>query len=118
VTVTARLLLLDEMYPPLLAEMLRDKGHDVLAVAASTDLTGADDANVLDAATTDGRCLVTENVRDFALLARHAPHAGTVFANARRWPRTREGISRLAAVLHDMISNGKLPGEGEVRWLS
>lgn len=53
---TARLLL-DEMYPPLLADTLRDKGHDVLAVAASTELTGADDATVLDAAAADTRCL-------------------------------------------------------------
>ncbi len=113
---TARLLL-DEMYPPALAEMLWDKGHDVLAVAASDELTGADDTTVLDAAAADSRCLVTENVRDFAVLARHTTHAGLLFANPRRWPRTPDGIPRLAAVLHDMISNGNLPGEGEVRWL-
>jgi len=115
--VTARLLL-DEMYPPLLAGMLRDKGHDVLAVAASTELTGTDDASVLDTAAADSRCLVTENVRDFAVLARYTTHAGLLFANPRRWPRTPDGIPQLAAVLHDMISNGNLPGEGEARWLS
>jgi hypothetical protein len=114
--VTARLLL-DEMYPPLLADMLRDKGHDILAVAASTEFIGADDATVLEAAAADSRCLVTENVRDFAVLARYSTHAGLLFANSMRWPRTPEGIPRLAAVLHDMISNGNLPGEGEVRWL-
>jgi hypothetical protein len=114
--VTARLLL-DEMYPPLLAGMLRDKGHDVLAVAASTELTGADDATVLDAAAADRRCLVTENVRDFAMLARYTTHAGLLLANPRRWPRTPEGIPRLAAVMHDMVSNDNLPGECEVHWL-
>jgi hypothetical protein len=114
--VTARLLL-DEMYPPRLAGMLRDKGHDVLAVAAAMELTGADDAAVLEAATADGRCLMTENVRDFAILARYATHAGLLFANSKRWPRTQDGLSRLTAVLHDMISNDDLPGEGEVRWL-
>ena len=51
----------------LLADMLRDKGHDVRAVAASAELAGADDATVLGPATADGRCLLTENVRDFAV---------------------------------------------------
>ena len=113
---TARLLL-DEMYPPLLAEMLRDKGHDVRAVAASAELAGADDATVLDAATADDRCLLTENVRDFAVLARYTTHAGLLLANSRRWARTRDGIGRLAASLHDVISSGALPLQGETRWL-
>jgi hypothetical protein len=114
--VTARLLL-DEMYPPLLADMLRDKGHDVRAVAASAELAGADDATVLDAAAADDRCLLTENVRDFAVLARYTTHAGLLLANSRRWPRTRDGIARLAAVLHDVIASGALPRQGETRWL-
>jgi predicted nuclease of predicted toxin-antitoxin system len=59
--VTGRLLL-DQIYPPLPADMLRDKGHDVRAVAASAELAGADDATVLSAATADDCCLLTENV--------------------------------------------------------
>jgi len=43
--VTARLLL-DEIYPPALADALRDKGHDVIAVAASVELAGSDDVTV------------------------------------------------------------------------
>lgn len=113
---TARLLL-DEMYPPLLAAMLRDMGHDVAAVAASAELAGAADATVLDAATTDDRCLLTENVRDFAVLARYTTHAGLLLANSRRWPRTRDGIARLAAALHAVITSGALPGRDETRWL-
>jgi Domain of unknown function (DUF5615) len=112
-----RRLLLDEMYPPLLADMLRDKGHDVRAVAASAELAGADDATVLDAATADGCCLLTENVRDFAVLARYTTHAGLLLANSRRWPRSRNGIAQLAAALHDMITSGTLPRQGETRWL-
>lgn len=76
--------LLDEMYPPMLADALHDKGHDVLAIAASAELVGSDDATVLDVATGDGRCLVTENVRDFAMLVRHTSHAGVLFVHARR----------------------------------
>jgi hypothetical protein len=113
--VTGRLLL-DEMYPPLLADVLREKGHDVRAVATS-ELAGADDATVLDAATADGRCLLTENVRDFAVLARYTTHGGLLLANSRRWPRSRNGIDQLAAALHDMITRAALPRQGETRWL-
>ncbi|MGH3866586.1 MAG: hypothetical protein ACRDQ4_10705 [Pseudonocardiaceae bacterium] len=34
-------------------EALRDKGHDVIAVAVSAELAGSDDATVLDVATGD-----------------------------------------------------------------
>ena len=44
------------------------------------ELADADDATVLDAATSDGCCLLTENVRDIAVLARHTAHAGLLLA--------------------------------------
>jgi predicted nuclease of predicted toxin-antitoxin system len=115
--VTVRLLL-DEMYPPALAKTLRDKGHDVRAVAALAELVGRDDPAILEAATATGRCLVTENVRDFAVLVRHAGHAGVLFVTAGRWPRTRSGLPRLANALHEAISDGAVPGANEVRWLA
>lgn len=111
-------LLLDEMYPPTLADALRDKGHDVIAVAASAELAGSDDAAIMDVATGDGRCLVTENVRDFAVLVRHTSHAGVLFIHARRWPRTRAGLHTLADALHNAVSEGRLPGPGDIRWLT
>lgn len=111
-------LLLDEMYPPTLADALRDKGHDVIAVAASAELAGSADVTVLDAATADGRCLVTENVRDFAVLVRHTSHAGVLFVHARRWPRTRAGLPVLATALHEAIAGGRVPGLDDIRWLS
>ncbi|MGH3898352.1 MAG: DUF5615 family PIN-like protein [Pseudonocardiaceae bacterium] len=110
-------LLLDEMYPPALADALHDKGHDVIAVAASAELAGSDDATVLDVATGDGRCLVTENVRDFAMLVRHTSHAGVLFVHSRRWPRTKAGVPTLADALHNAISEGRVPGPGDIRWL-
>jgi putative NADH-flavin reductase len=115
--VNARLLL-DERYPPALAQALRDKGHDVEAVAASAELVGADDATILDAATADRRCLVTENVRDFAVLVRHTSHPGVLFANARRWPRTVTRLNKLANALHEAISDDRLPGPDDTWWLA
>lgn len=110
-------LLLDEMYPPKLADTLRDKGHDVIAVAASVDFVGSDDATGLDIATGDGRCLVTEHVRDFAMLVRHTSHGGVLFVHAKRWRRTRVGLHRLVDALHDAISGNRIPDRDDVRWL-
>lgn len=110
--------LLDEMYPARLAEWLGEHGHDVRAVVHTPELVGVDDATVLDAATAGGRCLVTENVRDFAVLVRHMRHAGVLFVNAKRWPRTRNGIGPLVNALDKTIANGQIPGADEVAWLS
>lgn len=114
---TARLLL-DEIYPPALADALRDKGHDVIAVAASVELAGSDDVTVLDAALADGRCLVTENVRDFAVLVRYTRHAGVLLVQSRRWPRTRAGLHALAGALYDALSGDRMPGPDDIRWLA
>lgn len=111
-------LLLDEMYPPALAALLRAQGHDVLAVAGHPDLAGSPDEAVLDAAASDGRCLVTENIRDFAVLARQARHGGLLFVDARRWPRTPAAMKRLADGLGQTVTAGRIPGPGGVGWLS
>jgi hypothetical protein len=110
--------MLDEMYPPPLASMLRERGHDVIAVAGLPELAGCPDEVVLEAATTDNRCLVTENVRDFAVLARYASHSGLLFVNAGRWPRSPAAIKRLADALSQCIATARVPGAGEVTWLS
>lgn len=111
-------LLLDEMYPPALAQILGHAGYDALAVAGLEELAGSPDAVVLEAASGAGRCLVTENVRDFAVLIRHASHGGVVCASAQRWPRTPAGIKRIAEAIGQMISAGLTPGPGEIRWLT
>jgi uncharacterized protein with PIN domain len=111
-------LMLDEMYPPALAKMLRDRGHDVVAVAEMPGLAGSPDEAVLDAATRDGRCLVTENVRDFAVLARYTSHGGMLFVSAERWPRTPAAIKRLADALSQVMAAARVPGPSGVGWLS
>ena len=111
-------LLLDEMYPSALADMLRRQGHDVIAVVADPELVGADDPTVLDAATKDARCLVTENVRDFAVLARQASHGGVLFVHGQRWPRTRDGIPRIVSALDTAIRTGRIPEADDIAWLA
>jgi hypothetical protein len=111
-------LLLDEMYPPALARQLRTSGHDVVAVleveigsAAKTDEDG------LAWAARNNRCVVTENVGDFARLAQQGfGHAGILFVSSRRFPRTASGLHRLANALDELLSKGELPGRDGVAW--
>jgi Domain of unknown function (DUF5615) len=57
--------LVDEMFPPAAAVLLREKyGHDAIHVAEA-GLQGADDAQVAAVARAEGRAVVTENVADF-----------------------------------------------------
>ncbi|MGO8959055.1 MAG: DUF5615 family PIN-like protein [Streptosporangiaceae bacterium] len=57
--------LIDEMFPPAAASLLRDKyGHDAVHVAEA-GLRGAPDMHVAAAARAEDRAVVTENVADF-----------------------------------------------------
>jgi Domain of unknown function (DUF5615) len=57
--------LIDEMFPPAEAAVLRDTyNHDAVHVA-EVGLRAADDAQVAATARADGRAVVTENVADF-----------------------------------------------------
>jgi hypothetical protein len=59
--------LIDEMLPQAVAEELRDKGHDAVAVF-ELDMQGAPDQDVFDLAVSQKRIVVTENFADFAAL--------------------------------------------------
>ena len=69
-------LLLDEMHAPSVSAHLRGRGHDAVAVKDCPDLIGLPDEDLLRAATADGRAVVTENVKDFAVLHRRISAAG------------------------------------------
>jgi Domain of unknown function (DUF5615) len=71
-------LLLDEMYPPALAQRLRDHGHDVLAALdIQVGLASRSDEDVLAWASGHDRCVVIENVRDFARLTALGEHSAS-----------------------------------------
>jgi predicted nuclease of predicted toxin-antitoxin system len=85
-------LLLDEMYTAAVAEQLRERDHDVIAVSERADLRGSTDEDLLAWARTEDRALVTDNQRDFipihhrAVSGRHH-HKGLILTNNRRFPR-------------------------------
>lgn len=115
-------LLLDEMYPPLFARALRDRGHDAAAVVSHGALAGGSDAALLALATSERRVLVTENARDLVALAtalaqRGRSHAGIVLVNARRFPRRLDAAASFATAFDHLAA--ELPGglAGVVVWL-
>lgn len=87
-------LLLDEMYPPAAAAILRSTyGRDAVHVS-EVGLGATDDAIVAEAARADGRAVVTENVADFAA----ERDVVLVFVMKRKLPVGRgqaEGLARL-----------------------
>lgn len=85
-------LLVDQMWPAILAEQLRHRGHDVVAVLERHDLTHAADDVVFDAASRQERAVFTENVSDYVPLAntflrRGEDFFGLVLTSDRGYPR-------------------------------
>lgn len=68
-------LLLDEDVPILLAQVLRDRGHDVVHVT-ELGLSGAPDQVVFQRAIDAGRTVLTHNVADFLVLTQDLADEG------------------------------------------
>ena len=103
-------LLLDEMWPPAIAEALRDRGHEVVAVAERRDLRGMPDAAIFDAAQAGCWVIVTENVVDYRPLAAAAMRAGRaypaiIYTSNRAYPRAnRRTAGRLVVALDAFLT--------------
>lgn len=85
-------LVLDEMYPAAIAEGLRARGHDAVAVVERPELRGLADPELFAAAQRERRTVVTENVADFARIVgdhdgRGVAHHGLVLVGGARFPR-------------------------------
>ena len=112
-------LLLDELYPSLIARELRARGHDVVSVHEAPG-RGTADEDVVDDARRERRAVVSENVRDYrplaeALLAAGGSHCGLVLTTGKRWPRRDPGA--LIAGLDQMLkSTPEQPVDSEL-WL-
>lgn len=105
------------MYPPAAAELLRQRGVDALGVKESAALSGLEDHELLAFAAGDQRVLVTENVADFAVLARTEEHVGIVFCHPRRFPRDPDHIPSLVTALARLCKSVP-PGLGSqpIQW--
>ncbi len=103
-------LLLDEMWAPAIAQALRDRGHEVAAVAERPDLQGLPDEAIFAAAQAEGRVIVTENVVDYLPLAADAMRAGRayppiIYTTNRAYPRaSRRTAGRLVVALDSLLA--------------
>lgn len=85
-------LLLDEMWTQVIAEQLRRRGHDVVAVVELADLAGKSDREIFMIAQRGQRVIVTDNEDDFcpivaAELSRGHSHFGVIYTTRRRYSR-------------------------------
>ena len=102
-------LLIDEMYPPAIAEQLRDRGHDVDAVTARPELRASSDEELFGLAQGERRAVVTENIADFCRIAdsrdeRGKPHHGLVLAHPVKYPRgDPRTIGRMVTALGKLL---------------
>ena len=96
-------LILDEMYPPALAEALIAGGMQATTVA-DRGLAGRSDPDVLAAAAAEGYVLLSENVSDFARIAAErltagGHHSGVLIALSTRFSRCPSGIPKITAAI-------------------
>jgi NADPH-dependent 2,4-dienoyl-CoA reductase/sulfur reductase-like enzyme len=101
-------LLLDEHYSPLIAEQLRERGHEVVAIVERPDLTGRSDGELLSLMAAERRAILTENWSDFqrelqSAAAEDRTHYGIVFTSRRQLPRGKGTIGLYADVLDDFL---------------
>lgn len=107
-------LLLDEHYDRDIAERLRVRGHNVVAIDEREELRGLSDRQVLARAVAERRTLVTENVGDFAREHRRwlnagLGHFGIVLVVDRRFPRSKGKRGALLAALDELLR--EYPGD-------
>lgn len=117
-------LLLDEHLSKQIAEALRERGHDVVAVQEQASLRGLADRELIERASVEGRAVVTKSLQDFRplgaeLTLRGRSHAGLVLLPSG-FGRAREGIGALIDDLEALLSSA--PKDEALRnrevWLS
>jgi len=110
-------LLLDEMLSPLIAQQLRDQGHDVEAIKGNPIHEALLDPQVMDLARSQARAVVTNNVVDFRPLHHQAVapggpgHFGMVCMPGN-YRRTKADVGRIVTALEAKLT--ALPGDGDL----
>lgn len=115
-------LLLDEMLSGAIAEQLRVRGLDAVAVVENARLIETPDEELLAYATEQERMLVTANVADFAALATDwravgREHAGLAYVTSRAFPQDRSFVGAIVSSLLALHESGSLPRPGTETFL-
>jgi hypothetical protein len=111
------------MLSGVIAEELRAKGHDVLAVVADPALVALPDDQILAHATSQGRALVTANIKDFVPLdaryrAANQTHAGLILVSSKTFPQDRTYTAAITSALSALLGHSTHMQPGQVVFLS
>jgi Domain of unknown function (DUF5615) len=102
-------LLIDEMYPPAIAEQLREHGHDVQTVTERAELRALADTDIFALAQQEQRAVVSENIADFSVIAggydqRGQAHFGLILVPPGGYPRGHPGtVGRMVTALDQLL---------------
>jgi len=115
-------LLLDEMLSGNIADQLRSKGHDVLAVVTDPMLLALPDDQILAHATATGRALVTANIKDFMPLDAHhraagQTHSGLIFISSKTIRQDRAYTAAITGALSAFLDQHPVMQPGQVVFL-
>ena len=110
------------MFADTIAQQLRVKGHDALAVVADPSLVSLPDDQILSRATGTGRALVTANIKDFMPLdaqyrAAEQSHAGLILVSAKTFPQNRSYSSAVTSALAALLDQPGQLQAGQVTFL-
>lgn len=116
-------LLLDEMFSNAIAEQLRTKGHDVISVVTNPALVALPDEQILAHAATEGRALVTANIKDVMPLdARYRAagqvHHGLILVSTKAFPQSRSFTAAIATALEALLTGANKIQPGQVLFLT
>ncbi len=104
-------LALDHHYPPAIAAGLRQRGHNVVT-AAQRSWETATDAELLVHCAGEKRALLTNNVRDFVVIAESwsvegQSHSGMIFTSDSSMPRISSMIGRYIDALDSLMKHNR-----------
>lgn len=114
--------LLDAQLSPAIAGVLRERGFDVEAVVARSDIQDStSDARIMDLAAVEDRAVVTNNIKDFRPIAARRlqtgqGHAGLILVPSTR-RRSRAAITELAGDIARIMQTHPHGLAGTERWI-
>ena len=99
------------MLSGVIADQLRSRGHDVVAVVDDPEMTGLADDEVLAVAVLAQRAVVTANIRDFIVLDQRyravgRSHSGLVLVSSKTFQQDRSFVGSLVGALDKLLGAG------------
>lgn len=109
--VTSRFLL-DEHLSPIIADQLVTRSIDVVAVSSRPDLRTLPDPDILEAAASEARVLVTRNIGNFIRLddiwgSSGRRHPGILCVATRKYPENSAFVGAMTAALVAWADSGR-----------